>query len=67
MRACEHHALQVISEENINNEYMALQGETSLTSMVEITNTNISMIKAMREAYQMVTEFSIPEDEEIDE
>lgn len=46
---------------------MALQWDTAHTSMMELTNTNQHMIKAMKEAYQMIPELVIPEDAEADE
>jgi len=46
---------------------MALQRDTALTLMVELTNKNMCMIKAMREAYRMVLKLSILEDVEADE
>ena len=67
LRACKQHALQVISEENINNVQMALQRDTTLTSMLELTNTNQCMIKALKEACRMVPELAIPEDAKVDE
>lgn len=46
---------------------MALQRDTALTSMVELTNTNTRMIKAVREACRMVPELAIPKEAEVDE
>ena len=46
---------------------MAIQWDTALTSMVELTNKNMHMIKAMKEACEMVPELSIPKDAKADE
>lgn len=59
--------MQVISEHKINNVQMPLQQDTTLTSMVELTNTNQCMTKAMKEACRMVPELAIHEDAEADE
>jgi len=51
----------------INNVKMALQRDTTLTSMMELTNTNQRMIKDVKEAFRMIPKLAIPEDVEADE
>lgn len=63
LRACEHHALQVISEQQINNKQMALQRNVAITAEAKETSQSKRIIQVMEEACRMVPELVIPEEE----
>jgi len=51
----------VINEQKINNEQMALQRDVAIT--VEVTSQSKKIIQVMEEAYRMVSELAIIEEE----
>ena len=63
LRACEHCALQVISEHWIKNEQMALQRDSSIIAETEATNKSKRITQVVEEACRMVPELAIPEEE----
>lgn len=54
LRACEHRALKVISEQKIKNEQMALQRNYSISVEAEVTNQSKKFMQVMEEACRMV-------------
>lgn len=59
LRAHEHHTLLVISEQWINNEQMALQRDSTITTLIEATNQNKHIMQVIEEACQMVPPLAI--------
>jgi len=63
LRAHEHRALQVISEQRINNEKMALQRDSAIATVTVETNRNKRITQVVEEACRIVPELAIPEEE----
>lgn len=66
MRAREHHTLQVISEQWINNKQMALQRKFSIATKTEVTNQRKCILQVVEEACRMVPELAISEEKPVE-
>lgn len=52
----------MISEQWINNEQMALQGGSSITTVTEMTNQNKRIMQVVEEACRMAPELAISDE-----
>ena len=50
MRACEHRALQIISEQQINTEQMALQRNVAIVTEPTMTNQSKRIMQVIEKA-----------------
>jgi len=66
LRAHEHRALQVINEQKINNEQMALQRNATSTAEAEATSQSKKIIQVVEEACRMVLDLAILEEEPVE-
>lgn len=66
LRAREYRTLQVISEQQINNEKMALQRNVSITAETKVTNQRKHILQVIEEACRMVLELAILEEDPIE-
>lgn len=66
LQACEQRALQVISEQKINNAKMVVQRDFTIDLIKAITDKNERMTKVMAEACRSILELEIPNDEPVD-